>query len=266
MRYAPIGNNDEYEQGIDVGYDDYVPPRTPASARKYVTVDRPVTPQTTLRKASQGATPTHSRQTRDYNAGRQTVEVTKTRGNDVLYGSNFTRPRHTTGPRSTDGDTQVTTNLKEVRHPRYGITRRGFIVWGAALAVSLMATKLGMNTLGDIYQAIQEGQQPGTGIELVCGHSDGLDHPTLLYAFVQDRRINLIEQPGGDAKKSKIFPTQVIPVKSEVRFWHIEIVPQLADDGHYQIVLTLKVPDDNNIRQWLLVDSGQGFFRAVNPK
>ena len=256
-RYTPIGNHDEYEQGIDVGYDDYVPPRTPASARKYVTVERPVTnPTTTLRKASQSAPTTRSRRTVDYNAQ---VEVAQTRGNDVLYTSTYARPSRRP---VTDEDPEVTTRLREVKHSRHGISRRGIFTWGAALVGSIVVTKLGMNTVNDIQDAMLEGQQPSTGIALVCGHGDSSANPTLLHAYVQGQRVNLVELPGGDERKAKFSQSIVIASTVAVDKWHLDLVPQLADGGHYQLMLSLKIVGDSVVRQWLYVDAG-GYFRQV---
>jgi hypothetical protein len=126
-----------------------------------------------------------------------------------------------------------------------------------------MATKLGMNTVSDILQAIQQGQRPATGTELVCGHGDSVEHPTELEVYVQSQHLYLIEIPGGDPDKAKISPTQKIVSSVHIDKWHVEIQPQQVDGGRYQIVLSLAIPGENVVRQWLFVDSGHGYFRPV---
>lgn len=111
---------------------------------------------------------------------------------EVIYGQPA-RQRHT----------------EEPRPRRRGVFRSHPLLWsGIGMALALLAW-YGLSNLAAWWQVHQDdatyGRPRTAQYDVVVGHNDGPNHPTHIIALNLDRTVVIIELPGGDTSKSRIY-------------------------------------------------------------
>lgn len=261
----------EADKGADVGYYNAPTQRfaAPNSTRRY-TVERPIAdPRANLRKAGQPATSTKSRKTVDY-----TSQVADEREDDeVRYDSRFARRTTGSRPSRTDEDKQITTRIRRVDTSApapHGVSRRKVVagIVGAAI-VGLVGGNAAINTIHDWQLRWAQGPYPVRDLELVCGHGDSVDHPTLLHIYIWDYVLVSMEAPGGHYGKEHQEVGNGLPTTGDMSKWDLQVLPVKVGVKQYQIEITVTgVSGSGQYFNYhgLLVDSGHGYFVIVDTK
>jgi hypothetical protein len=229
--------------------------RMPTSARRYTETSR-------LRTANNAA-----RLTNDIYADVEYNPVPKRGGNTYVQDTpSLPRPR----PNTTQ-DRAIRTGVNPLKPalqptlPRRAMSRRALIFGGVGtFFFGIVGGNVAINTINQWRLEMAQGVNPARSLDIVCGHGDSPAHPTQLHVFIQDHQVNFIEYPGGVKSRSRGFTGEGLPKTGDVSAWDLEITPQQVDGGRYQILIT--VQGSGFVYRWLLVDSGSGYFRGVNPK
>src|SRR6266702_161301 len=101
--------------------------------------------------------------------------------------------------------------------PQSGGRRRQFhpLVWLGVFGVFLVLGWFGLNALTFWYQGVQDDWTYGTQrhfeINAVVGHNDSVQHPSHFTAENNNGQIIVIELPGGDVSKAKIYQIETVP-------------------------------------------------------
>jgi hypothetical protein len=98
-----------------------------------------------------------------------------------------------------------------------GRQRRQFhpLVWLGVFGVFLVLGWFGLNAFTSWYQGVQDdltyGKQRHFEVNAVVGHNDSLQHPSHFTAENNNGQIIVIELPGGDVSKAKIYQIETVP-------------------------------------------------------
>lgn len=163
---------------------------------------------------------------------------------------------------------------EEKLHPdqqsRRSLIGRGLAMLAGATTIVLIGANVGSVLQASIDQydhQQQEGIRGYRDLSLVCGHSDSVEHPTELRAFVRENGIISVEEiPGGGTKTIRTDTTSV-HTTSDHDYSHIDLrfFPQKVGKL-YRIrfrvkvmpVSTLAAPEPQN---FYLIDNGKGYFQ-----
>src|SRR6266566_2629729 len=95
--------------------------------------------------------------------------------------------------------------------------RRHFhpLVWLGVFGIFLLLGWFGLNAFTSWYQGVQDdwtyGKQRHFEINAVVGHNDSAAHPSHFTAENNNGQIIVIELPGGDVSKAKIYQIETVP-------------------------------------------------------
>ncbi len=101
--------------------------------------------------------------------------------------------------------------------PQRGGQRRHFhpLVWLGVFGVFLVLGWFGLNAFTSWCQGVQDdwtyGKQRHFEINAVVGHNDSAAHPSHFTAENNNGQIIVIELPGGDAAKARIYQIETVP-------------------------------------------------------
>ena len=101
--------------------------------------------------------------------------------------------------------------------PQRGGQRRQFhpLVWLGVFGVFLVLGWFGLNAFTSWYQGVQDdwtyGKQRHFEINAVVGHNDSAQHPSHFTAENNNGQIIVIELPGGNVSKAKIYQIETVP-------------------------------------------------------
>jgi hypothetical protein len=101
--------------------------------------------------------------------------------------------------------------------PQSGGHKRQFhpLVWLGVFGVFLVLGWFGLNAFTIWYQSVQDdwtyGKQRHFEINAIVGHNDSVQHPSHFTAENNNGQIIVIELPGGDVSKAKIYQIETVP-------------------------------------------------------
>jgi hypothetical protein len=94
-------------------------------------------------------------------------------------------------------------------------TRLHPLAWLGVFGIFLVLGWFGLNAFTTWYQGVQDnltyGKQRHFEINAVVGHNDSPQHPSHFTAENNNGRIIVIELPGGDVSKAKIYQIETVP-------------------------------------------------------
>jgi hypothetical protein len=89
------------------------------------------------------------------------------------------------------------------------------VAWFGLFCVLLIVGWIGLNFVSSWYQGVQNdwtyGQQRHFELDVVVGHSDSSAHPSHFTAENDNGQIIVIELPGGNVAKAKIYQIETVP-------------------------------------------------------
>jgi hypothetical protein len=188
-------------------YDDFWPPRTPTSSRRYQSM--PDVRTETGHRQSDAQLYTDQR----YYASGNTRE---SRG--------VIPPRRTatqTGLPAIQGSRQrniYTDDIHPLSHRKRTSSRQGFnFHWLVFIGIAMFIMIIGwiaFNALGSWWQTTQDdwhyGRPRTFQTDAVVGHNDSLSNPSHFIAVNLNRHILIIELPGGDSSKARIYSGPIL--------------------------------------------------------
>ena len=212
----------------DLGEDDHVwPPRLPNSARRYQAL---------------------------------TTQDGRTRGG--YAGARPVSPRNAVPARRSAPTTEQTRQPSLLPAPS-GRTHRPhwLLLVGLALCTMLVGWVV-LTLLSTWWQVTQDdwhyGRPRTYQVDMVVGHADSTSHPSHFLALNFDSHIEVIEFPGGDASKAKIYlgPTLIGPGED------LAVVTLTFQDvsGHGKLDMIINVADSH-----FVFINEQGAFRLARP-
>jgi hypothetical protein len=178
-RPEPVPVEDEYveERDIDYGFDDA--PRTPSSVRRYQSV-QPAYPQAVWRVQyyNSAVPPRASRtQTQDYRPPASEPEPERR--------TTAPQPRRRSGP------------------------RLHWLVYVGTAMLLMLVGWMALSEFANWWQTTQDtlhyGYPRTFQLDAVVGHADSTEHPSHFLALNLRGHIRIIEFPGGDATKAKVY-------------------------------------------------------------
>jgi hypothetical protein len=101
--------------------------------------------------------------------------------------------------------------------PQRGGQRRQFhpLVWLGFFGVFLVLGWFGLNAFTSWYQGVQDdwtyGKQRHFEVNAVVGHNDSVQHPSHFTAENNNGQIIVIELPGGNVSKARIYQIETVP-------------------------------------------------------
>jgi len=137
-----------------------------------------------------------------YNA-RQDGQMIR-RGNNSFYIHN--KPRSSYLP----PHQQEALDDPYIQHPRQkGGAFRRFLILSTIASVLMLAGYIGLNLVGAWWQTTMDdwhyGRPRTFQIDAVVGHNDSEGNPSHFFAINLNGRVTIIELPGGDSSKAKIY-------------------------------------------------------------
>lgn len=178
---------------LDEEYDDEMPARLPSSVRRYRSDVRIATVNT------------HA-------------DVQSLAQND--YGSSFNPPRRRIPPRRTaaQGGQRRTVDTEDIitrthgdteEHRIYGRQRLHWLVYVGLSLLVMMVGWVVLSMVTNWWQVTQDdwhyGRPRTAQYDVVVGHNDSAENPSHFVALNLRRHIEIIECPGGDCSKAKIY-------------------------------------------------------------
>jgi hypothetical protein len=213
-RPEPVPVDDEFEEEedyeIDTGYDDA--PRLPTSTRRYAPV-QPAAPRTIMRVQHHSAIPPRASRTQE----QQTAEPRTTEP----------QQRQRSGPRF---------------HPLFYVGLGMLLVVGVGVVVLTVAQWWQVK-----QQDMQYGRPRTYQTDAVVGHDDSPQHPSHFIVLNLHGHTCIIEFPGGDAAKAKIY-----------------IGPILYDQGGDLTPVTIQFQDDGTGKPDMILHVGNQQFLYRN--
>jgi hypothetical protein len=190
-RPEPVPVDDEYEEEeeegyeVDAGYDD--PPRMPSSVRRYAPM-QPTYPQTVWRvQYYNSAVPPRASRTQTQD------EWPPAPAPQPLPGPQPEPERRTTAPQP-----------RRRSGPRF----HWLVYVGGAMLLMMIGWML-LSEFANWWQTTQDtlhyGYPRTFQMDAVVGHADSPDHPSHFLALNLRGHIRIIEFPGGDATKAKVY-------------------------------------------------------------
>ncbi len=190
-RPEPVQVDDEFEEeeeyGVDTGYDD--PPRMANSVRRYGPV-QPAYPRTVMRvQHYYSAIPPRASRTQAQDEWPPAPE-----------------------PRTRRPKPQPEPEPRRMRPPsrrRSGPRLHGLVYVGGAMLLMMLGWML-LSEFANWWQMTQDtlhyGYPRTFQMDAVVGHADSAAHPSHFIALNLRGQVEVIEFPGGDATKAKIYP------------------------------------------------------------
>jgi hypothetical protein len=188
-RPEPVPVDDEFEEeeedyGVDTGYDD--PPRMPTSVRRYGHV-QPASPRTVMRVQyykSEVPLRASRTQTQDHRPPKPEPRTMRPQPEPE---------RRTTAPRPRPGS----------------LPRLHWLVYvGGAMFIMLIGW-MALSAFANWWQMTQDtlhyGYPRTFQLDAVVGHSDSATHPSHFLALNLHGHIRIIEFPGGDVTRAKVY-------------------------------------------------------------
>jgi hypothetical protein len=118
-------------------------------------------------------------------------------------------------PQLPQGRERHTEEYAAVSHSARQGVRLHPLAWFGMFGVFLVLGWFGLNVVTNWYQGVQNdwtyGQQRHFEINAVVGHSDSLTNPSHFTAENNDGQIIVIELPGGNVSKAKIYQIETVP-------------------------------------------------------
>lgn len=197
----PIRNTED-DLANDVDYDDEWPTRIPSSARRYKTIPD-VRTQAGYRQSDELPNPDQryygSSNTRQ---SRAAIPPRRTATQVGIPAVQSTRPR--------DIYTDDIQPVGRIRHVRAG---QGFnfhwLVFAGVAMLIMIVGWVAFNALGSWWQTTQDdwhyGRPRTFQTDAVVGQHDSMANPSHFIAVNLNRHVIIIELPGGDATKARIF-------------------------------------------------------------
>ncbi len=192
--------------------------RLPTSTRRYHTTQHPL--HETLDDTPLPGTPIQQRRS-----------IRNTQPAEIVH---KVQPPHTSGIVS-DAVTSPLSSLKKLRVGKHRIPWL-YVLLGMLLAVALVLMLSAFSSWWSVYQDDLHYGRPRTyQFDAVVGHNDSTIHPTHFILLNLHGHIDIIEIPGGDAAKARIFtgPTlygntsDLTPVTGSVRDVNHDGKPEL---------------------------------------
>jgi hypothetical protein len=189
-RPEPVQVDDEFAEeeedyGVDTGYDD--PPRMPSSVRRYGPV-QPASPRTVMRFQyyNSAVPPRASRtQTQDYRPPAPAPQP--------LPGPQPEPQRRTTAPRPR----------------RRSLPRLHWLVYVGGVMFIMLVGWMALSEFATWWQTTQDTMHYGYPrtfqVDAVVGHADSAEHPSHFLALNLRGHIRIIEFPGGDVTRAKVY-------------------------------------------------------------
>ena len=107
-----------------------------------------------------------------------------------------------------------TDEIEQLPQKRSGIYLHP-VAWFGVFCVLLVVGWIGLNVATSWYQGLQNdwtyGKQRHFEIDAVVGHNDSPAHPSHFTAENDNGQIIVIELPGGDVSKAKIYQIETVP-------------------------------------------------------
>jgi hypothetical protein len=195
--------NTEDDFSDDVEYDDDWPTRMPNSARRYQ--HRPDVRMETGRGKSDELLHTDLKNYASNNT-RQSRAV-------IPYRRNATQTGLPAVPNSRKGNYIYTGDVQPLGRTKYESAGRGFnFHWLVFVGIAMIIMIVGwvaFNALGSWWQTTQDdwhyGRPRTFQTDAVVGHGDSAANPSHFIAMNLNRHVLIIELPGGDTSKARIF-------------------------------------------------------------
>lgn len=269
----------DYGTQIDVGYSDQR--RVPSSARRFTDratrpvtremgATRPTTPDDIIRNIEEFETvePAH---VINHRASAQKKRIAQPM-------TTTTTPGYIPQRRPLPDTDEIPVRARRQYSRRQAVC---FLIGGALGTLSLGAI-LGSwvkSSLDQLMHQLEEGRIAAKPIQVVCGHHDNADHPTVIEAYLvvgkRDLTITVVEQPGGNNTYAHISQTAGLRsyygYRGDPTQVYIQLTGDQLPDGKYQIRMHVEcggvgVYADKKQIDFLMIDSGKGYFLPVQPK
>ena len=200
MPAQPRNTEDDFSN--DVEYDDKWPTRMPSSARRYQSV--PDVRMETGRRRSDELPNTDQRYYISGNTrqSRAVIPPRRTATQTGLPAVHNSRQRNI-----------YTDDIPPLAHTKHVSTRQGFnFHWLVFVGIAMIIMIIGwvaFNALGSWWQTTQDdwhyGRPRTYQTDAVVGHNDSAANPSHFIAINLNRHVLIIELPGGDTSKARIF-------------------------------------------------------------